>query len=76
MQLSEALTAVCGESQLPRPEVMKKIWDYIKENELKDPNDKSQILCDQKLKAVFDGSSTVHNMGINKYLSAHMTKIP
>lgn len=76
MQLSEALTAVCGESQLPRPEVLKKIWVYINENQLKDPNDKSQILCDQKLKAVFDGSPTVQHMGINKYLSAHMTKIP
>lgn len=76
MQLSEALIAVVGEPQLPRPEVLKKIWEYIRANELKDPNDGRRILCDQKLRAVFDGCETVTNMGINKYLSAHMTKIP
>lgn len=76
MQLSEALVAVCGESQLPRSEVLKKVWAYIKENQLKDPTDATRIRCDEKLRAVFEGSHTVSNMGINKYLSAHLTKIP
>lgn len=75
MQLSAALTAVVGEDQLPRSEVLKKIWNYIHQNGLKDPNNGQQILCDDKLKAVFDGSQTVTNMGISKYLSAHMSKI-
>lgn len=76
MQLSDALTAVCGESQLSRTDVVKKIWQYIRENQLKDPDDGKKILCDEKLMAIFDGSKSVNNMGITKYLSAHMTKIP
>ncbi|KAI0566826.1 hypothetical protein FGB62_5g265 [Gracilaria domingensis] len=75
MQLSDALSAVCGETQLSRTDVVKKIWQYIRENELKDPDDGKRILCDEKLMAIFDGSKTVSNMGIAKYLSAHMTKI-
>lgn len=75
MQLSDALVAVCGETQLPRSEVLKKVWVYIKENHLKDPNDSKRILCDDKLQAVFDGNISVSHMGINKFLSAHMTKI-
>lgn len=75
MQLSPALSAVVGEEQLPRPEVLKKIWVYIRENRLQDPNNGQQILCDDKLRAIFDGSQTVSNMGITKYLSAHMSKI-
>lgn len=75
MQLSPALSAVVGEEQLPRPEVLKKIWVYIRENRLQDPNNGQQILCDDKLQAIFEGSQTVTNMGITKYLSAHMSKI-
>lgn len=75
MQLSEALIAVCGETQLPRSEVLKKIWEHIRNNELQDPNNKSQILCDEKLKAICDNNASIPHMGINKYLSAHMTKI-
>lgn len=75
MQLSEALIAVCGETQLPRSEVLKKIWEHIRANELQDPKNKSQILCDEKLKAICDNNASIPHMGINKYLSAHMTKI-
>lgn len=75
MQLSDALVAIVGEPRLPRSEVLKKIWVYIRENNLKDPNNGSRVLCDDKLMAVFDGSHSVPNMGITKYLSAHMTKI-
>lgn len=75
MQLSAALTAVVGEDQLSRSEVMKKIWDYIKANNLKDPNNGKQVLCDDKLKAVFDGLNTIGNIAIMKYLSQHMSKI-
>lgn len=75
MQLSAALIAVCGDEQLPRSEVMKRIWIYIRENGLKDSTQGSLIQCDQKLRAVFEGQPTVSPMGINKFLSAHMTKI-
>ena len=76
MKLSEKLQAVCGgETTLSRPEVLKKIWEYIHANKLKDPEDGRRILCDDKLKAVTDGVESVSNMGINKYLSAHLSKI-
>lgn len=75
MQLSEELAAVCGEPQLARTEVVKKIWVYIRENQLKDPSNGNRVICDAKLQAVFDGNSSVTNMGINKFLSAHLTKI-
>lgn len=76
MKLSEQLQAVCGgEPILSRPEVTKKIWEYINANNLKDPEDGRRILCDDKLKAVVDGVESVGNMGINKYLSAHLSKI-
>lgn len=76
MQLSDALVAVCGERQLSRTDVVKKIWQYIRENQLKDPDHAKMVLCDEKLMAIFDGCTTVSSMGIAKYLSAHMTKIP
>lgn len=76
MQLSDALVAVCGgATQLPRSEVLKKIWEHIHANELQDPNNRKQILCDDKLKAICDNNASVPHMWINKYLSAHMTKI-
>jgi upstream activation factor subunit UAF30 len=51
MQLSAELTAVVGKDQLARDKVLKKVLDYIKENNLKDPNNGRQVMCDDKLKA-------------------------
>jgi upstream activation factor subunit UAF30 len=65
--LSEPLADVCGESQLSRPQVVKKLWDYIKGNELQDPNDKRQILCDDKLHAVFK-QDKINMFSMNKLL--------
>lgn len=73
--LSDALIAVVGETTLPRPQVLKKVWDYIHRNDLKDPNHSMQIMCDDKLKAIFDGLPTVTHRDIFKHLSAHMTNI-
>jgi upstream activation factor subunit UAF30 len=53
--------------QLSRPQVVKKIWAYIKSNELQDPNDKRQILCDEKLHAVFK-QDKVNMFSMNKLL--------
>ncbi len=50
---SPALAAVIGSTPLPRTEVVKKIWDYIKSNNLQNPANKRNILADAKLKAVF-----------------------
>jgi upstream activation factor subunit UAF30 len=81
--LSFPLAELCGESQvrvvrsvaraetdpaqLSRPQVVKKIWAYIKSNELQDPNDKRQILCDEKLHAVFK-QDKVNMFSMNKLL--------
>ncbi|AEO60084.1 hypothetical protein MYCTH_2308924 [Thermothelomyces thermophilus ATCC 42464] len=65
--LSEPLANLCGESQLSRPQVVKKLWDYIKENGLQDPNDKRQIRCDEKLHAVFK-QDKINMFSMNKLL--------
>jgi len=75
-KLSEAMSAVCGgETDLPRTQVVKKLWEYIKANELQDPNDGRQILCgsDPKLKLVFPNVAKVHMMGMNKLIGAHLS---
>ena len=54
MQLSEPLAALTGEQQLSRPQSVKRIWDYIKANQLQHENDKRQIRCDDKLRAIFN----------------------
>ena len=53
LQPSSELGAVVGSQPLPRPEVVKKVWDYIKKNKLQNPDNKREIMADDKLKAVF-----------------------
>lgn len=50
---SDTLSAFVNETKLSRPQTVKRIWDYIKANDLQDPNDKRYILCDDKMKTVF-----------------------
>ncbi|KAK4236880.1 upstream activation factor subunit spp27 [Achaetomium macrosporum] len=72
--LSYPLQELTGESQLSRPQVVKKIWDYIKSNSLQDPNDKRQILCDEKLQAVFK-QDKVNMFSMNKLLGNQLYPI-
>jgi len=72
--LSIALAVVCGESQLSRPQVVKKLWAHIKENELQDPTDKRQIRCDDKLHAVFK-QSKIDMFQMNKLLGNQLYPI-
>jgi upstream activation factor subunit UAF30 len=77
MTLSDQLSEVCGgESVMSRPQVVKALWAYIKENDLKDPSNGRNIICDDKLSGLFDGEKQVNGFGMNKYLSKHLTKIP
>lgn len=71
-RLSPALAAVCGGNEMPRTQVVKGIWAYIKENNL---NSGKIVKCDEKLQAVFEGNTEVTNFGLNKFISAHLTKI-
>ncbi|KAI0136188.1 SWIB/MDM2 domain protein [Xylariales sp. AK1849] len=70
--LSAPLAEVCGgESRLSRPQVVKKLWEHIKANELQDPNDKRQIRCDEKMHAVFE-RSRVDMFQMNKLVGDHL----
>ena len=72
LQPSKELAAVVGSKPLPRPEVVSKVWDYIKTNKLQDPQNKREIMADDKLQAVF-GKNRVTMFEMNKYLAQHLT---
>ncbi|KAK3303078.1 SWIB/MDM2 domain-containing protein [Chaetomium strumarium] len=72
--LSYPLQELTGETQLSRPQVVKKIWAYIKGNSLQDPNDRRQILCDEKLQAVFK-QDKVNMFSMNKLLGNQLYPI-
>ncbi len=74
MKLSDELTAVVGKGPMPRTEVTKKLWAYIKKNNLQDPKNKRNINPDDKLQKVFGGTNKAVNMFemtklVNKHLS-------
>ena len=66
------LTAVVGSSSMPRTEVTKKIWAYIKRNGLQDKKNKRMINSDEKLKPVFAGKSQVSMFEMTKLVSKHL----
>ena len=74
LQPDEALAAVVGKDPLPRTEVTKRIWDYIRSNNLQDPNDKRTIRADAKLKAIFDGKDSVTMFELTKLVNGHLKK--
>jgi upstream activation factor subunit UAF30 len=69
---SAALAAVVGASPLPRTEVVKKLWAYIKKNNLQDQKNKRNINADAKLKEVFGGKTTVTMFDMTKLVSKHL----
>ena len=69
-----ALAAVVGKDPLPRTEVTKRVWDYIREHNLQDPNDKRTIKADAKLKVVFDGKDSVSMFELTKLVNSHLKK--
>src|SRR4051794_7799241 len=72
LQPSEALAAVVGPGPLPRGEVVSKVWDYIKSHTLQNPENRREILADDKLKEVF-GKDKVTMFEMNKHLARHLT---
>jgi chromatin remodeling complex protein RSC6 len=72
MTPSATLGAVVGTSPLPRTEVTKKIWDYIKKNKLQDAVNRRLINADDKLRAVFGGKSKVSMFEMTKLVSNHL----
>src|SRR4051794_29557869 len=72
LQPSTELAAVVGSDPLPRPEVVSKVWDYIKTNNLQNPQNKREIMADSKLEKVF-GKKSVTMFEMNKHLAQHLT---
>ncbi len=73
MTLSPVLAAVIGAAPLPRTEVTKKIWEYIKKHKLQDEANKRNINADDKLKAVFGGKKQVSMFEMTKLISGHLS---
>ncbi|CAO2827981.1 unnamed protein product [Amaranthus hypochondriacus] len=63
-----------GESALTRPDVIRRVWEYIKDNNLQDPFDKKTVICDEKLKELFN-VDTFHGFTVSKLLTEHFVKM-
>ncbi|MEO8306083.1 MAG: SWIB/MDM2 domain-containing protein [Betaproteobacteria bacterium] len=72
MTPSAMLAAVIGSTPMPRTEVTKKIWDYIKKNKLQDAINRRLINADEKLRAVFGGKGKVSMFEMTKLVSNHL----
>jgi upstream activation factor subunit UAF30 len=73
MQPDADLGAVVGSQPQPRTEVTKKIWAYIKKNNLQDPKERRMIMADDKLKKVFGGKSRVSMFEMTKHVNDHLS---
>ena len=72
LQPSKELAAVVGSSPLPRGEVVSKVWEYIKKNNLQNPENRREILADAKLEPVF-GKKKVTMFEMNRHLAQHLS---
>jgi chromatin remodeling complex protein RSC6 len=73
MNISEDLAKVVGKGPMPRSEVVKALWVYIKKNDLQDPKAKRNIVADANLKAVFGGKAMVDMFEMTKLVSKHLS---
>ncbi len=73
MKISDELAEVVGKGPMPRSEVVKKLWEYIKKHDLQDPKNKRNILADDKLKVVFGGKAVVNMFEMTKLVSVHLS---
>jgi len=72
VQPDAVLAEIVGTQPIPRPEIVKKMWDYIRKNGLQDKVNKRNINADDKLKAVFGGKSQVTMFEMAKHISNHV----
>jgi len=72
VQPDEALAAIVGSKPLPRSEMTKKLWEYIKKHGLQDPAKKTMINADDALKVVFGGKKQVSMFEMTKLVSGHV----
>ena len=73
MAVSSDLAKVVGNGPMPRSEVVKKLWVYIKKNNLQDAKNKRNINADENLKRVFGGKGTVNMFEMTKLVSKHLS---
>ena len=73
MSISFELAEVVGKGPMPRSEVVKKLWEYIKANGLQDSANKRNINADEKLRKVFGGKATVSMFEMTKLVSKHLS---
>lgn len=73
LTLSPQLQAVVGAGPMPRTEVVKQLWVYIKKHNLQNPANKRNILADEKLKPVFGGKAEVTMFEMAKLISPHVS---
>jgi chromatin remodeling complex protein RSC6 len=73
MQVSEELTAIVGRGPMPRTEVTKKLWAYIKAHKCQDNKNKRNINPDEKLAKVFGGKKSINMFEMTKLVSKHLS---
>ena len=69
---SANLAAVVGNNPLPRTEIVKKMWEYIKKNGLQDKTNKRMINSDAKLAAIFEGKKQISMFDMSKYIAKNV----
>lgn len=73
MKLTADLEAVVGKGPMARGQVVKKLWEYIKKNNLQNPANKRNIIGDDKLKVIFGGKKEVTMFEMTKLVSKHLS---
>ncbi len=73
--VSEELAVIVGKGPMPRSEVVKKLWQYIKSKDLQDKTNRRQINADANLQVVFGGKKEVDMFKMTKLVSAHLTPV-
>ncbi|XP_023217189.1 upstream activation factor subunit spp27-like isoform X2 [Centruroides sculpturatus] len=71
--LSPELAELVGAKEMARSDIVKKMWEIVRERDLFDPNNKQFIICDAQLKKIF-GEERIRMFGVMKYLKAHLTE--
>jgi len=73
MKISEELAEVIGKGPMPRTEVIKKVWVYIKKHKRQDPDNKRNIIPDEKLSKVFGGKRAINMFDMTKKVNKHLS---
>lgn len=74
VEITEELKAIVGPGPLPRTEIIKKLWVYIKKHNLQDPKNKRNIVPDEKLAKLFGSKATIDMFQMTKKVSKHIKK--